>query len=521
MEVSEEASIIFSLVFEHHFKRGDIDVNHLIRILGGDVFSLVKITPLLNELISKGWLFKKSNRFRNNIEYCIPGEIIQGLIQNKLIKPKSKENLTNEDFFKEVRKLSSSITDDIIDISDFNLSIKNLIDVNPKLPLVEFCNSNQLSYPETLYLTILLDSYIETGGFLSLKEFFKYFNDEDQFEFVIFLRDVRSGKNRLLSKGVITLPRTEFKKYDIYEVSKGYIDKFLEDVFVFQIVNESEDKFFHTISPEKIKPKELFFNDKEKDKMENLQSYLQKDNYKNITDRLIANGCNPSMVVTLYGEPGTGKTESVYQLGRNTNRKIYSVDLSSIRGMYYGESERNIKGLFKSYQKEVEQIMESGETDDNLLPILFINECDSILSKRVMVSRSVDTTHNSIQNILLDELDSFKGILIMTTNHVSNFDPAFERRIIYKINLSSPDVCTRQLIWKSKLNFLTDDELEVLGQYEMSGGQINNVVIKSFNQIVLSGDQLMLEKLIEFCEDEVAGWVENRNTKLIGFSSYN
>ena len=108
--------------------------------------------------------------------------------------------------------------------------------------------------------------------------------------------------------------------------------------------------------------------------------------------------------------------------------------------MWVGESEKNIKQIFDSYRQKVEEF--------KMTPILLFNEADAIISKRQEgAERAVDKMENTIQNIILQEMELLDGILIATTNLAQNMDKAFERRFLYKINFTKPTLEARISIW--------------------------------------------------------------------------
>jgi len=145
------------------------------------------------------------------------------------------------------------------------------------------------------------------------------------------------------------------------------------------------------------------------------------------------------------------------------------VEISQSKSAWFGESEKIIKRIFTEYKTFLEECKRT--------PILFFNEADAIISKRKDISKSsVAQTENAMQNILLEELENFEGILIATTNLVSNLDPAFERRFLFKVRFHKPNDAIRARIWKSKLPFLNKHDCMALAEkYDFSGGQIENV----------------------------------------------
>ena len=110
-------------------------------------------------------------------------------------------------------------------------------------------------------------------------------------------------------------------------------------------------------------------------------------------------------------------------------------------------------------------------------PILFINEADGLFTKRTELSggsSAAEQSINTIQNILLQALESFDGILLATTNLTNNLDKAFERRFTFKIDFPKPDCIVRKKIWMSKLPELSESEAAALGErFEITGGEID------------------------------------------------
>ena len=118
------------------------------------------------------------------------------------------------------------------------------------------------------------------------------------------------------------------------------------------------------------------------------------------------------------------------------------VEVDKIKSCWIGESEKNIKALFDRYRK----ICKNSE----LAPILLFNEADAVLGGRMEgASRAVDKMENSIQNIILQEMETLEGIMIATTNLTTNLDKAFERRFLYKIRFDRPTVNARTENWKA------------------------------------------------------------------------
>jgi SpoVK/Ycf46/Vps4 family AAA+-type ATPase len=229
-----------------------------------------------------------------------------------------------------------------------------------------------------------------------------------------------------------------------------------------------------------------------------------------VTDTGCASCLRTGFNCLFSGPPGTGKTETAYQIARETGRDIFLVDVSDTKSMWFGESEKKIKELFERYR----EIVRSG----GVTPILLFNEADAVLGKRMELGesrRGPAQTENAIQNIILQEMEDLKGgILFATTNMTCNFDKAFDRRFLYKIEFEKPGLETRAAIWRSLIPGLSKTRSETLAQrYDFSGGQIENIARRQTVSAILHGGALQFEKLIAFCDEESF----DKERKPIGF----
>lgn len=129
--------------------------------------------------------------------------------------------------------------------------------------------------------------------------------------------------------------------------------------------------------------------------------------------------------------------------------------------------------------------------------------------------RSVDRMGNSVQDIILQEMEKLEGIMIATTNLAENLDPAFERRFLYKIRFENPTADMRRNIWAEMIPGLKDEELTILaGNYEFSGGQIENIARKCSIVKILSGKDVPFEQICGLCGEET---LHCRKRTKIGF----
>ena len=229
------------------------------------------------------------------------------------------------------------------------------------------------------------------------------------------------------------------------------------------------------------------------DRFQGTDSYILSDALREIVNASIV----LKRPLLLKGEPGTGKTEAVYQLARKSGRDVMKVDLSQTKSMWFGESEKKIKEIFNQYRALSDHFRRT--------PVLLFNEADGIFGqRRELKDNGASQTFNTMQNILLEELENFEGILIATTNLTGNFDRAFERRFLYKIGFSSPDENTRARIWRSKIREMPLKVAQDLSrEFSLSGGQIENVTRKYHIDKILYGIELSYEELSGYCQAEI------------------
>ena len=179
--------------------------------------------------------------------------------------------------------------------------------------------------------------------------------------------------------------------------------------------------------------------------------------------------------IIFYGPPGTGKTMTALSLAKTMRKKVLSFDCSKILSKYIGESEKNVRNIFDAYKDICKKTKSK--------PLLLLNEADQFLSSRSLGSNSsADKMHNQMQNIFLEQIEKFDGILIATTNLLESIDPAFSRRFDYKIEFSKPDLKQRLELWRKILpeSAIYDENFDIksLAKYPLSGGQMK-VVIKN------------------------------------------
>ena len=276
-------------------------------------------------------------------------------------------------------------------------------------------------------------------------------------------------------------------------------------------LHQASIKELGKIDNKDIKAKELFYNPVNEKDIERLENLCKEETFQEMRKRLEEKNLPKGLTILLHGAPGTGKTETVMQIAKKTGRSILHVNIQEIRNCWVGESEKNIKKVFDTYRN----------CGDELKPILLFNEADAIISKRSSLdgdrNASVTKMENSIQNIILEEFEKFDGICCLTSNMTDNLDSAFDRRLLFKLKFENPTLEVKQRIWKNKMPELSDEDSKKLAtDFDLSGGQIDNIVRKSEMDYILYGKKPDIEQLIDFCKKEK---LQKSESKRIGFGS--
>ena len=207
--------------------------------------------------------------------------------------------------------------------------------------------------------------------------------------------------------------------------------------------------------------------------------------------------------VNLYGEPGTGKTMAAHAIAKELGRKILIVNYTDIESKYVGETPKNIRKAF--------------EAAKNSNSILFFDEADAILSKRVTnMTQAVDVSVNQTRSVMLMLMNEFQDFIIFATNFISNFDPAFMRRISIHIKFTLPDENCRKKLWRMYTPLEVPNNLdfdELAKKFDgISGSDISNAMLNAaFKAARLKADELDKNLVFEAVENILASKRANAN----------
>jgi hypothetical protein len=181
-------------------------------------------------------------------------------------------------------------------------------------------------------------------------------------------------------------------------------------------------------------------------------------------------GTTRGVTALFHGGPGTGKTMAAGAIARELGVDLYRVDLSRVVSKWIGETERNLAAVFSAAEESQ--------------AIILFDEADSLFARRTEVRSSSDRYANLEVNYILQRLDTFDGIAILTSNNLSSIDPAFRRRLTVEVNFPFPDDEARAQLWNVHLpmSLPSRDQIdipELARRYQLSGGYIKNAALRA------------------------------------------
>lgn len=508
--VTRTQSLIIAMVFALNYKDSTVDLKDLIDYFGCNPMKLLEYSDDFETLHTKGILKKRKSTSRvrvklSNDQYSVNEQITKAILNSQPMPVIEKEDFKDVvELLREIFRLNEQRANEEIMTEELFEQTNDLLLSNQHFPLIERIYNLQLTIEDTTFYLYLLWKTINGNEGTNIGSATEAMFDNPS-ERVNYVQKVLFDKNDLTDRNLIEIVEADFFNDTEIIISDTTV-KMLREFGLKLYANKRKPD--NIIEPENIQAKTLIFNEVERMQLDMLQTLLEENNYRETQTRLQNKGLPKGITVLLHGLPGTGKTETVYQVAKETNREIVKVDISKSKSMWFGESEKIIKRIFNDYRSHAKNC--------ERMPILLFNEADAIISKRKENGNSnVSQTENAIQNIILDELETFEGIFFATTNLAKNLDSAFERRFLFKIEFQKPNVLVKARIWSIKLPQLTDMECETLaGLYDFAGGQIDNIVRKNEIQEIIHGISVDFNHILGFCETELL--LKNNRVK-IGF----
>lgn len=511
LSVTDNQAIVFVVLFVLCFRNSTADLGDIASFLMLDEIDCISLKPELDILFQQNLIVRDDDYRRkspridySNINIKVNPVVSESIFDNISLSEKKSEKLDVYGFVGKVSKFIQQRAEDSIDTIELFKFVSALEKQCDHLEVIQN-NLMKLKIEDRTLLYEVIDNHIANFPSSADKILKDIFNNNRVR--LIKYREISERTSSLFELELMTLSDSRFlNDVNLLLTEKTINLIFSDDAELFL----SKKKTRNIIFNKDIVEKELFFDAELENEMTFLLESLQNENFQNLQNRMSQMSLSKGVAAILFGSPGTGKTESVFQLAKKTGRDVIKVDISQSKSMWFGESEKRVKEIFDSYNR----IAKSAEKK----PILLFNEADALFSKRKENTHSsTSNTENTIQNIILDEMERFEGIMIATTNLQGNLDSAYERRFLFKVKFDNPSAEIKVKIWQSKLNWMQPEfASSVAKEYSFSGGEIDNIVRKITMKEVITGIRPDENAILQFCKEEKLMSTKSRN--YIGFT---
>ncbi|GAX87696.1 conserved hypothetical protein [Lebetimonas natsushimae] len=509
LNLKDEEIEILRLMLEYYVDgKEDINVKEILfSVYGKDKFKALENIDVIKNLIEEGWIvissigqFKVNDMtnlelFNSNISLSISflKLIEQGSLE--LVVPENKpyndhlEFLHDEflriEIYEQLANIKNSFSKTSSSIKRLQsklILIENTIKEKVKktkidLPVLNFIKENELNEKEEIiFLALLKEEYTNSNENAREMNYLLNLISSDEIE-RIKNRSLLDENSKLVSEGIIDYDELigAFGGFNrIYFINEDILKDLIHPRKKHKIEHVVKETLFDFIEP-KYSLKDIILDETTQKRLNTLLKQIDKKVLNKLKKWGVKTSNDIEAKIIFYGYPGTGKTVTALALAKELNKPVLSLDSSKILSMYVGESEKNVRKLFDEYNMVAEKLKTK--------PVLLLNEADQFLSTRTTASfSSADKMHNQMQNIFLEQIEKFDGILIATTNLLETLDKAFSRRFDIKIEFKKPEFKERVKLWKLKLPKNADYEenfdIKKLASYELTGAQIE-VIIKN------------------------------------------
>jgi SpoVK/Ycf46/Vps4 family AAA+-type ATPase len=543
---SEEASILKNMTNE--YIKGNVEVivlDILVSLFGDKQYTYLSKLPLIQSLLDQGWIAHGS--FINlKVGEVSSIELLNSTIELsgaflKLLQDGSyevelpeisayndhleylRDQFLRIDLYQRLSSNKQNIVENSVSVSRLKsklLTLEARITGRLEITKIEIVAEkifieNELTQKEQIiFLALLKEEY--ASEFDSLRDMSTLVN-------LISFDDYEKIKNRGLLEEGAKLIENDIIDYDEMLNGFGGVSRsfFIQDELLQKIMHPNKAKkvkkikldmlirdqeVFELIDP-KTSLEDVVLSKKTRELLDNLLKQIDRNVMKLLREWGVKerrSGIDAKII--FYGPPGTGKTMTALSLAKSMKKRVLSFDCSKILSKYVGESEQNVRGIFDAYQDLV--------LKTKIEPVLLLNEADQFLSARVADSGSgADKMHNQMQNIFLEQIEKFNGVLIATTNLLETIDGAFSRRFDYKIEFLKPDFKQRLELWQKLLPETAEYEenfsIEELAKWSLSGGQIKLILKNCALRVAIKEEPI-------FCMEDFKAAIKREKASIFG-----
>ena len=385
-----------------------VELPEIIKHFGLENHSFLIYLENFNLLTFKSIVIKTENRNSENnyklSQHIYDYILAQKSIPKELLEIKIKENTFSE-FLSDMDILSNLKDDEKINYYYFIQKLKDLLNANIHFKLTEFAIKNLELVDSFVFFDTILDAMncgendFNTSLQSTVDDFYE--RKRDSFKYINNFLEEKTTLNLL---DLIEKDSNSFSNRHRIQLTQKAVFMLKEWEGISLEFVEKKDK--RLIYHDQIQKRNLFYNSGEELQLEPIKKSFSNTAFTILQSRLKSKNMSAGITVLLYGSPGTGKTETVYQLAKKHNRPIFKVEISETKSMWFGEIQKLVKKIFTDYY--------NFKKTQKICPILLFNEADAIIGKRKSAgSSSVSDTENAIQNVLLEELKTLTEFYLL------------------------------------------------------------------------------------------------------------
>jgi hypothetical protein len=495
--IATDEALLLAFVLNNGLKNEETSREELMEHFGKDITALAEIESIVQKLSEKRLLMLKgvNQRFRRHFKGILAStKALMAMSEGDASLLELRKMDQFPDVLLEINDLIVQRISENIDTDTLSRDVQKLLDINNHIPEVQWIRSRKDL--TDIHLLVFLNICVE------------HLNGEEDVELEKMIREISDNHGlRIRCRQELKNERSPLFTNNYISYTEALFGPFssvhLTDTVLEKLFNQTRNVNTKTFQPktgsfltsESLPEEKLFYNPAEKKQINTLSRVLQPEQYKQTVQKMKDQNLKPGFTVLMYGQPGTGKTSTVKALARQTDRHIFLVDIPKIVSKWVGDSEKNISRIFEEYR--------TARLRFEKAPILLFNEADAVLGNRTRVDSSVDKMRNAMQNILLQEMEEFEGILFATTNLVGQLDEAFDRRFLYKLEFHKPETSVQLQILQDVFPHIDLRMLERIShEFALTGGQINNIRKKLLVGEMLDDITDIESAILERCEEE-------------------
>ncbi|MCF8304479.1 MAG: ATP-binding protein [Bacteroidales bacterium] len=510
-DVTPSQALFVAVLFSINYQLEKVDINKLIDFFGCNPTTLLYYKSDLDKLHELGIIRKKRRNpvFDDAFQpyyFFVNDKVIEAILNGQSLPRLRNESFnTILDALEQVDQWTQERESDELHPINMVMNTRRMLEANQHLGLFRRLLEMDLSAGDQfLFLHIIWKTLTGSRRIKIVKALENMYHAKG--ERVKTTQNLLSGEHKLIRGNLLEIEEANFFNEAGIKLSENAMRLLRKEGLS---IYSRKVKKENIIEPQEITYRPLYFNPEEQEQIDLLSKLIKPADFTKIKKGLKAKGRSSGLTALLYGDAGTGKTELVLQLGKSTGREIVKIDISRLKSMWFGESEKLVKDIFNDYADYSKHC--------KFMPILLLNEADALITKRRSTSNSnVIQTENALQNIILEELEHFGGILFAATNLAENLDTAFDRRFLFKVKFKKPVIFVRRKIWESKLPGLSKEKYKKLAEnFDFSGGQIDNITRKCDMYEIIHHSAVPFHKLSEFCDKEE---MERNHSSKIGFT---